>query len=1132
MKKRTALAEFTLKEPLGRGWRAELVQWRLRLQRGRAKPNAIHVTDEAGAAVPFQLARLMRYRDGSLRRTDLHVITDLEPGQEKRFQVWPSASAARQSAGPRLELLDGEHAVISSERLRVRIPWGKKTYRTAAPLSDVPAPILALRGDDGIWFGAGRLVGAAAVRRFRASMVEEGPLFVEALLDYELAGQGWYRVRLRAVAGSPVLLVREEFRAGPGAMFHLSAYPGLRPDRAYWRAHAPAAGKGESKHPGTYVLAYSRSDQTAALQNFYSWDTDVASWYGVFCERANRQDFLGVFPLNGGSWENACANRIRVMEDTAPDLRFEFPLEQGTREWGLTVLPKAEAFAEDPDPFAQPKVGRVMMKYGESPLNEVKERILQWDPGARRRHPRLLFRPQELSAVRERIRRFPPWPAFLRLCEATGREPAALLLATGELRYAEVLRQQVLRGMRAWVDRFLDWGYTDDRNSCISTARSVRSLALQYDLVLSTDVLSAADQRFLDAAFAFFGYVLTDPDYWPPEDRGYPRGPINFNTDVYTAVCAIAAVLPDHPCAPRWLDYCEQELRQDLRREIVPGGAWVEAPNYQAFTQMMLLTAAAIMRNAGRRNILGDARFRASFDYLDDLLTPPDPRFDGSRLLPTVGDTGTLHSQDLRIIFAWAANIGKEYSAFSRRMMRAWKACGSPAFGWHAHVDWLSVLALTDPFLPSTRPQPRPSRALPGYGAVLRSGYGTAQETYLLFKAGPVRGHYHWDEGSFHLYARGAPMALDWGSMYFPRADQPWWHNRISLDHRAEAAVHGPDGRHVAELTDFASVGSADLAMSKMVIRGLARQPEIRENRPHTSADYEPPQEITPSVWRRSVMLLKQPDYVVARDDLESPYPSDWSLHVLADRATQAGARICLAGQHGMALDLFFVAPRKPRAHIGEWGFAYHDFSCDQAAWEYWHEVLDLPAFAGHSCLPVHPSVPEGDERGRFVRVGQASGRPYFVVLFPRRPHEAAPSIRAWAGGDGFKLSLGARREWVWLAAQERTFEDGERAFNGRAGAIRHDGEARELILLDGTRLHDGQLAVEGHGPVSVRAAQGQIEVHADGGARTLALRALAAVVQPRPRVWLDGKLQRLRLRGNWLMLKTPPGRHAFRIGR
>jgi len=773
----------------------------------------------------------------------------------------------------------------------------------------------------------------------------------------------------------------------------------------------------------------------------------------------------------------------------------------------------------------------MMMRWGESPLDEVKERIFEWDPGPRRRHPRLLFRPQELPALRERIQRFAPWQAFLGACTTAGSDPTPLLAATGKRSYAEAQRQQVLRGMRAWVDRFLDWGYTDDRNSCIGTARSIRSLALQYDLVLSTDVLSAEDKRFLDSAFAFFAYVLTDPDYWPPEDRGYGRGPINFNADVYTAVCAIAAVLPDHPCAPRWLDYCEDELRKDLRREVVAGGAWVEAPNYQAFTQLMLLTASMILRNAGRTNPLSDARFRASFDYLDDLLTPPDPRFDGSRLLPTVGDTGTLHSQDLRIIFAWAANIGREYRAFSRRMMRAWKACGSPAFGWHAHVDWLSVFALTDPFLPAARRQSRPSRALPGYGAVLRSGYGTSQETYLLFKAGRVRGHYHWDEGSFHLYARGVPMAVDWGSMYFPRADQPWWHNRVSLDHRAEAAMPGPEGGQNAELIGFAAIGSADLAASQMVIRALGRQPEIRENRPHTAADYEPAQEIARSVWRRRVMLLKQPDYVVVRDDLESTYRSDWSLHVLAEGVAQDGNRISLRGQHGVDLDVLFVAPREPAAHLGEWGFAYSVFECDRAAWETWREMLEDPAVAGYSCLPVHPAVAEGEEHGRFVRSCEGAGRPYLAVLFPRRPDEAEPRVRGLARPDGFELSVGKRREWVWLAAQERTFEDGERAFVGGAGAIRHGGDVRELILLDGTCIRDGDLAVEGRGPVSIVAAQGQIQGCIHAAARTLTVDVPGSLPRSARRVRMDGALQRVRWRGNRVTLSVPRGRHRFTIG-
>jgi hypothetical protein len=279
------------------------------------------------------------------------------------------------------------------------------------------------------------------------------------------------------------------------------------------------------------------------------------------------------------------------------------------------------------------------------------------------------------------------------------------------------------------------------------------------------------------------------------------------------------------------------------------------------------------------------------------------------------------------------------------------------------------------------------------------------------------------------------------------------------------------------------------------------------------------------------VMLLKQPDYIVVRDDLDSAYPSDWSLHVLADGAAQEANRVHLRGQHGVDLDVLFVMPRKPPARLGEWGFAYSVFECDRAAWDAWHEMLNDPAVAGYSCLPVHPAAAEGEERGRFVRIGQAAGRPYLIVLFPRRADGPEPRVRGLAGCDGFELSVGKRWEWVWLAAQERKFEHRERAFTGRAGAIRHDGDARELILLDGTRIRDGDLAVEGQGPVSIIAMPRQIEGSTDGPARTLTVHVPASLPRSARRVRMEGALHRLRWHGNRVTLAVPRGRHEFTIG-
>ena len=70
---------------------------------------------------------------------------------------------------------------------------------------------------------------------------------------------------------------------------------------------------------------------------------------------------------------------------------------------------------------------------------------------------------------------------------------------------------------------------------------------------------------------------------------------------------------------------------------------------------------------------------------------------------------------------------------------------------------------------------------LPGFGVVFRHKPGTNDETFLSFKAGPNRGHYHGDQLSLHYAADATPLAIDHRVSYSPRAGQEHLHNRVSF---------------------------------------------------------------------------------------------------------------------------------------------------------------------------------------------------------------------------------------------------------------------------------------------------------------------------------------------------------------
>ncbi|MGD0900955.1 MAG: hypothetical protein ABR915_24240 [Thermoguttaceae bacterium] len=70
---------------------------------------------------------------------------------------------------------------------------------------------------------------------------------------------------------------------------------------------------------------------------------------------------------------------------------------------------------------------------------------------------------------------------------------------------------------------------------------------------------------------------------------------------------------------------------------------------------------------------------------------------------------------------------------------------------------------------------------LQGCGVVFAANPGTPRETYLAFKSGPNRGHYHGDQLAFHYCADARPLAVDHHCSYKPRAGQEHMHNRVAF---------------------------------------------------------------------------------------------------------------------------------------------------------------------------------------------------------------------------------------------------------------------------------------------------------------------------------------------------------------
>jgi hypothetical protein len=184
---------------------------------------------------------------------------------------------------------------------------------------------------------------------------------------------------------------------------------------------------------------------------------------------------------------------------------------------------------------------------------------------------------------------------------------------------------------------------------------------------------------------------------------------------------------------------------------------------------------------------------------------------------------------------------------------------------------------------------------LPGFGVIFRNRPGSADETYLAFKSGPNRGHYHGDQLSLHYAAHGRLVAVDHHCSYSPRAGQEHMHNRVAF------AVPGLPHANMdgyERLVAFKTSADVDAAI------GQVESDRLRAvtNLPPEVWNQGGPVHAFPGLlkYRRTVVSVKNAaaDYVVLRDQFESPDPvtAVYCLHAYGSKAEQAGRKIQFDG--------------------------------------------------------------------------------------------------------------------------------------------------------------------------------------------------------------------------------------------
>lgn len=1056
---------FTLRDYLHHTWRDEWVHFEVD---GSDLPTPARLTGPEGQPVPVQLHPLP---DG---RAELSfVVAELPADGEVRYTLGAGAGP-----GGGLVHSEGEGLVLDAGAVAVRVPApGLQRFTPSVPLAAVVAPLRAVRGAAGGWLGQGRLAGAVRVLSRRTEVLAEGPVYAEVRSEYELEC-GRYAMTVRVVQGQAVVLVSEEFDTGAEAeeqaFFEFSLVAGFAPRRLAVQGlpRRPRPQERDSAAGKDWDIEYGVGRREVSVLGYAPWWPETVRT-ATFHQGEGGQT-LSFFPRRVGAWRNPMGLYVEtrkggdlllalplfVHQDWLRDgldprspyytgrLEAGWPPSASRRQWAFYLGTEGEVFPAE----GRSALAGQIVRHSDLPLDKVKDWALSW-AGPAVAYPRLYVREGELELLRGRALDDPGWEASV---EPRLSLPQHFVLRPDPHREEQLLRgpEGALPALRQYAANILErWGYVDywAPNNAQPMVELVR-----FDAAMSAPGATAAEREEMRRLAAFVALVVADPD-WHPVGSGLHLGTPNMPPRQEHHLAVASVVLPTHPDAAAWRERGVAEGQRILGDMVLPSGAWRECPHYELDAAMYpLFQAAAPLKLSGTADLFTDPRLKATWDYLVQVLTPPDPRFAAGgrplRVLPAFGNG----SWEFMPLTGWLGALTRQTDpAFSARMMWAWREQG--------RADYYEMSRLViDPSLPGAQPDLH-SINYPGFGSILRSGFPSADETWMAFRHGDGVEHYNYgDQGSFMLYAKGAPLVLHFGSQYAPLFQGAWYFNRACVNHRPVTAADPGAGVLERDPADYAlgteifnEGGSDDYPMRNRAFVSLAgmdysRGEQVQLAQGILGADHTvslPPNTPYPRVpipeqrWVRQVLFLKDadpaaPNYFLLRDDFlaDQGLPGEWNIWTLAEAVDTSSSPAVVRSRYGVELEVYMAEPARP----------------------HWSTRQDTNRFL------AHPSVPYlVDEQWLEVltnlRAEQEAGKGFLVVLYPRKTGEQKPGYETLAGGAGVKVQTPRGTDYAFLSAAPIVWEGEGLRFEGRAGAIRRRGEEWTVVFAEA-----GQATVAG----------------------------------------------------------------------
>jgi hypothetical protein len=970
------LARFTLRDYLNRDWQNELVTFAVEPRLAGRKD--LVLLDDSGKVVAFQWST-----NGGPAIAFLASVPKLGRAEYRLAQ-------GRTQFAPDLEVREGaDFLELASGEAGVRL--------NKNPMAARLGPIAGVRLGSGRLVGAGELHLAAPPKDFAMKVLSRGPVYADVESQYSLAGNGYWRIRFRVIAGEPVILVDEQFNGPAGGSYVFKLNESFNADHLLYRNGSDAPTMPVKDVPG----------ETAFLLEPWLkwWGSMRGNWCGFYS--AGGPDFLAVGLRDPACWVQPDKTTWPTsIEVSKAGLALSFQLRGTQRKWMLVTLPKERAL--EPSKGSTPLPQQFLIKHGDFPLQEVRNEVLEW-PDRGLPHPRLFVTPTELESFRARFNVDTNHLAGLRrslLHESTLDDFIAYSIASRDPELLNRLSRFALEQLQLSVDLYLKQAAYPTVGTDPPRHYNEVSLALNVlDSVLGPGTLSPGQRQQVRAQVAFLGYTLASPAVISPE-RGFSANP-NMTTSMRCMLGILACLIPDHPQAKAWAEMGISEMANELENWTGPNGGWLEAPHYMTVSMDAIVPLALALRQTTftQTDWARHPKLKNAIRWLAAISTPPDPRLEGRRRMPEIGNT---YTGERTCLPGWIARICKAADpAFARQMQWVWKQHGSfnkPGIGG-LYPGLLGYSAFVfDPAIPPEAPQ-WGSEWFPEAGAVLRAHFPGGCETYLHYIQGRLHQHYDYDEGSFILWGKGAPLCEDFG--YYGRA--------LAADHSRVDDGYPED---------------------------LGNEGKIREFLTSERADYLHGER---AGWHRQILYAKDkaplgPNYFFICDSLRNGRAGDWRVWFATDAAPAVDlaqpARV--SGRFGVDLAVFFTQPSAG-------ALSTEELSRTTGASGFKSRVTTQ-----HS---LHLRLPANGAAG--------------AVLYPITREQASPKFTALADGQAVKIESSFGTDYAFEALEPFECARDLLTFHGRRGLVQIRSEGVYLSLLGEGRLTYGDRTLVNDGPAA-----------------------------------------------------------------